>query len=158
MTDAVSIDAALLDRLSEAARTSPRGRRNHNFHARETDACNRLLNAIEPGSYIRPHRHLDPAKDETFVVVRGRMGVVLFDHAGGVRRSELLAAGGERIGIDVPHGTWHSLVALEPGTIFFEAKAGPYLPLAAEEISPWAPAEGSPEAGAYFARLAALFR
>ena len=158
MSDAVTIDAALLDRLSEAARNSPRSRRNHNFHARETDACNRLLNAIEPGSYIRPHRHLDPAKDETFVVVRGRMGVVLFDHAGAVRRSEALAAGGQRIGIDVPHGTWHSLVALEPGTIFFEAKAGPYLALAPDEISPWAPAEGSPEAGAYFERLAALFR
>jgi cupin fold WbuC family metalloprotein len=155
MTEPVSIDVALLDRLSAAARSSPRGRRNHNFHASEADPCNRLLNAIEPGSYVQPHRHLDPAKDETIVVVRGRLGAVLFDEGGRVTHVALLGAASERIGIDVPHGTFHTLLALEPGTVFFEAKAGPYVPIGADERAVWAPAEGSPEAAAYHARLLA---
>jgi cupin fold WbuC family metalloprotein len=89
------IDAALLARLGEAARESPRRRRNHNFHRSDAAPANRLLNAVEPGSYIAPHRHLDPSKDETFVVLRGSFVLVLFDDAGGVTDARVLRAGGE---------------------------------------------------------------
>jgi cupin fold WbuC family metalloprotein len=78
------IDAALLDATSSKARGSARLRMNHNFHLSEAEPANRLLNAVEPGSYVTPHRHLDPAKDETFVVVRGRFGLVCFDESGAV--------------------------------------------------------------------------
>ncbi len=57
-------------------------RKNYNFHRNEADVSNRLLNAIEPGSYVVLHRHLDATKDETFVVLRGRFGLVLFDESG----------------------------------------------------------------------------
>lgn len=143
------IDAALLDAASRLAAGSPRLRRNHNFHASDADACNRLLNAIEPDSYVRPHRHLDPAKDETVLVLRGRVGVLEFDTAGRVSGSALLQPAGEIMGVNVPHGTFHSLVALEPGTVFFEAKAGPYAPLLPAERVAWAPEEGSADAPRY---------
>ena len=77
------ISLASLDSLSAQARSSARRRKNYNFHA-ETDLANRLLNAVEPGSYVQPHRHLDPSKDETLVVVRGSFGVVFFDDSGTV--------------------------------------------------------------------------
>ncbi len=147
------IDAALLDQTSAAARTNPRRRKNHNFHAADDAACHRLLNAVEPGSYIPPHRHLDPAKDEAMIVLRGRLGVVFFDEAGRVADQAVLAPGGAQVGVEIPHGTYHTVLALEPGTVFFEAKAGPYLPLTAEERAPWAPGEGEEGAAAYLAGL-----
>jgi cupin fold WbuC family metalloprotein len=155
MTGPEYIDAALLARVIEAARQSPRGRRNHNFHAYDAAPANRLLNAVEPGSYIAPHRHLDPDKDETFVVLRGSFGVVLFDDAGRVTDARVLRAGGETLGVTIPAGTYHTLVALEPGSVIFEAKAGPYRPLAAEERASWAPGEGDPGAADYLKGLVA---
>ena len=68
-----------------------------------------------------------------------------------------LQAGGAQLGVDIPHGTFHSLVALEPGSVFFEAKAGPYLPLTPEEIPEWAPAAGTPDAASYLQSLKLLF-
>jgi cupin fold WbuC family metalloprotein len=155
MNPATLIDAALLAGVGAAARASPRRRRNHNFHHQDGDACQRLLNAIEPGSYVRPHRHLDPAKDETIIVLRGRLGAVLFDESGAVAAAALLVPGGDCVGIDIPHGRYHTLFALEAGSVMFEAKAGPFLPLRAAELAPWAPAEGSPQAAAYLDALVA---
>ena len=151
------VDRELLDAVSAAARTAPRLRKNHNLHQSDAAACHRLLNGIEPGSYIRPHRHLDPEKDESFIMLRGRLGIVTFDAQGEVTGSVLLEAGGDRVVADIRHGVYHSALALESGTIFFEAKAGPYLPLVPEEQAGFAPAEGSPEAAGYLERLAALF-
>ena len=152
------IDRALLDATTTAARQSPRRRKNHNFHTPASDAANRLLNAVEPGSYIQPHRHLDPSKDETFVVVRGRFGLICFDDAGAVTQTVLLEPGGDVIGAHLLCGTFHTLVSLEPGSVFLEAKAGPYAPATEAERAPWAPPEGDPKAAACLAMLERLFR
>jgi len=151
------IDEALLDAASRAARQSSRLRRNHNFHAADEDTSHRLINAMEPGSYVMPHRHLHPDKDETFVVLRGTFGLLLFDHAGAITEARLLRAGGAVLGANVPHGTWHSLVSFEPGGVFLEAKGGPYLPLATDERASWAPPEGDPGVTAYLAAMESRF-
>jgi cupin fold WbuC family metalloprotein len=151
------IDRGVLDGVSAAARRSPRRRQNQNLHGSDTAACHRLLNGIEPGSYIRPHRHLDPEKDETFILLRGSLGIITFDATGRVVESVLLRAAGEKVAADIPHGVYHTALALEGGTVFFEAKAGPYLPLSAEEMAGFAPEEGSPEAAPYLERLTGLF-
>ncbi|CAG4884886.1 Tryptophan synthase beta chain like [Georgfuchsia toluolica] len=151
------IDHKLLDEVSAEARNNLRRRKNRNFHTGDDAPANRLLNAIEPGSYIAPHRHLDPAKDETLVVLRGRFGVVLFDDAGNVAQAQVIEAGGAACGIDIPHGTWHSVLSLAPDSVFFEAKAGPYLPFASEEKASWAPAENDAGAKEYLYRLQQLF-
>ncbi len=149
------IDGSRFDALTRRAQASPRRRMNENFHADEASPAHRLLNAIEPDSYVRPHRHLDPAKDETILCLRGRLGCILFDPDGRVRTVCELSPGGT-CGIDIPHGEYHSVVALESGTVMFEAKAGPYVPPSADEFAPWAPA---PDAGdeAYLAWMASLF-
>lgn len=156
MSEPRIIDQAMLDAASMAARAAPRGRRNRNFHETDAAACHRLLNAIEPGSYVPPHRHLDPAKDESIVILRGRLGCVFFDDEGRITRACALEPGGI-VGVDIPHGTFHSVLALEPGTVFFEAKAGPYLPLSEFECAPWAPREGNRGAADYCALLLKLF-
>ncbi len=151
------VDSILLDDLTEQARRSPRLRMNHNFHPADAATCHRLLNAIEPGSYIRPHRHLDPEKDETFVLIRGTLGILTFANDGTVSASTLLKAKSDTCIATIPHGVWHTAVSLEPGTIFFEAKAGPYLPFTEQEKSPWAPGDTDPDASSYFQNLCAYF-
>jgi cupin fold WbuC family metalloprotein len=122
------------------------------------DPVHRLLNAVEPGTYIRPHRHLHPPKDETYVVVRGALGLVLFDAVGAVAAARRLSAGaGGTFGVDIPAGVLHTVVALEAGTVFFEVKAGPYVPPSGDDVPTWAPAEGEPGAAAYEGSLRALF-
>jgi cupin fold WbuC family metalloprotein len=150
------IDTVLLDEVSAEARNSPRGRKNRNFHSDDAQPGHRLLNAIEPDSYIMPHRHLDPNKGETMVVLRGALGLVTFDDDGKVVEAVKVSAGGTPLGMDIPSGTWHTVFALEPGTVFLEAKAGPYLPLTADEKATWAPAEGDAGAAAFLARLTKL--
>ncbi len=149
------INSSTLDALTAEARQNRRGRKNLNLHPNDAFCAHRLFNAIEPGSYIRPHRHLDPNKDETFVLIRGRLAVLEFTDAGEVSQSVVLQPGD---GADLPAGVWHTAVSLEPGTIFFEAKAGPYCPFAANELAEWSPAADTPAAADYLAALENLFR
>ena len=151
------INRQLLDDLTAAARENTRLRKNWNIHPADDFPAHRLLNAMEPASYIRPHRHLDPLKDETFMIVRGKLGILIFDDDGAVKEKVLLDAKGENIGADIPAGRFHAAVSLESGTIFFEAKAGPYVPLQEDEKPGWAPEDGSAGADGYLAVLKAEF-
>jgi cupin fold WbuC family metalloprotein len=139
--------------LSREAAAKPRRRLNLNLHVDSADPCQRLFNAVEPGSYIRPHRHSDPPKAEAFVAVCGRFTLLLFDDAGEVIQRIDLAPGGPVVAVDIPAGTWHSVVAREPGSIFFETKQGPYVKVTDKDFARWAPEEGSPEAEAYLQKV-----
>jgi cupin fold WbuC family metalloprotein len=157
MNEPTVIGPALLDQIWKQARESPRKRKNFNFHLRESDPAHRLLNAVEPDSYVRPHRHLDPSKDETIIAVRGSFGLVFFDEHGAVTKSLIIRAGGETMGVNIPHGIYHTLLALDSASVFFEAKAGPYVPIALAEFAPWAPPESDLAALAYLEKLRGLF-
>ena len=154
MTSSLRIlDSSFLDRLSAEAAASPRRRKNFNLHAANEYPCQRFFNALCADTYVQPHRHSDPAKDETLVLLRGKLGAVIFDEAGQVAAAKILLPG--QIA-DVPHGTFHTWLALEDGTVFFETKAGPYVPLAPEEKAAFAPPEGDPRAAEYLAWLKSL--
>jgi len=146
------IDRSALDALVAAAQAAPRRRRNLNLHGNDLAPAQRLFNALEPDSYIPPHRHADPAKDETFVWIRGRMGVIEFDDSGAITDAAILAADAS-LALTIPAGRFHTIFALEPHAIFFESKAGPYRPLGPDERAGWAPAEGSPESAGYLRKL-----
>ena len=147
------IDDDLLDAVSAAARLSSRLRKNHNLHADYDEPCQRLLNAVEPGSYIRPHRHMTPPKPETFVALRGSFAALIFRDSGEVERVIPFGPRSGTAGVDIPAGAWHAILSLESGSVFFETKPGPYVPLSDKDWAPWAPAEDSPEAPAYLAVL-----
>ena len=91
------------------------------------------------------------------VIIRGKMGVVLFDLQGNVTETALLEAGGANQAVTIPSGVFHTSVMLAPGTMFFEAKAGPYRALLPNEKAAWAPAEGDNAAPALLAKLKRLF-
>lgn len=147
----------LLDPLSAAARQNPRLRQHHNLHDSLEAPAQRLFNAIEPGSYVMPHRHLAPGKNETLLMLRGRLGVLIFDDTGQVSDTRILSAASDAFGYQLELGVWHSVVALESGTVFFEVKDGPYLPISNDERAPWAPAEGSPDLADYLKQMRAHF-
>ncbi|WP_374510961.1 WbuC family cupin fold metalloprotein [Niveibacterium sp.] len=153
MTRSVLLDSALLAPALDEARQLPRRRKNLNLHMSSEAPAQRFFNAMEPDSYVRPHRHLDAGKEETLLVVRGSVGVFEFDDDGAVIRAARLSAAGDAFGLHVPLGVWHSLVALEPGTVFLEVKGGPYVPFSPEDFAPWAPAEGDPAAADFIAAL-----
>ena len=143
------ISRQLVDRVSDAAQASPRQRKNLNFHQSDDAACHRLLNAIEPETYIPPHCHRDPAKGESIVMLRGKVGLLVFSEGGELTQKFVLQPLGETLGVDIPPGVIHSLVALEKNSVFFESKAGPYVPLTEYERFPWAPNEGADTAHEY---------
>jgi len=151
------ITTELLRDLTAQAQSSPRKRRNHNFHSDDAAMCHRLLNAIEPDSYVAPHRHLDPNKDETILLLSGRLGIIFFDDSGRVTGDAVLDPAASRFGVTIPAGVYHSLVSLAIGTVFFEAKAGPYQPLSEEERAMWAPLENDSAATAFLTTLLKRF-
>jgi cupin fold WbuC family metalloprotein len=151
------IDAPLLDLKAASARDSPRGREIHVLHDGDTDNPQRMLNAIEPGSYVTPHRHALVPKAESLVLLRGCAAVVIFDDDGAPQIEALLSlqAQGPGVGVafDLRAGVWHTMLALETGTILYEMKGGPYDPRTDKQFPPWAPQEGTAESRSYLAQL-----
>ena len=146
-----------LDKLSSKARSNQRLRINRSIHQSHSEPCQRLLNAIEPGSYIQPHRHAGYERDELLVAVRGSLALVLFDDFGTpirvVRFGISTPHGESAVGVEIPYSLWHTVVSLSPGSVLLEVKAGPFDPAQAKELAPWAPAETSPDAKSYLRAL-----
>ena len=120
------IDKELLDKVSAQAKASPRLRMNYNFHQSHDDKCHRMLNAIEPGTDIPIHRH--PTKDESFVVLRGKVRSTTYNDDGTIIDSVVLCQEDGIYGVDIPKGVWHKLESLESGSVVFECKEGPFVP------------------------------
>ena len=133
------IDKQLLDETTERAKQSPRLRMNYNFHETPDDPVNRLLNALEPDTYLRPHRHCNPDKNEIFLLLRGKVAVFLFDDIGRITDTILLDPQKGYYGGEIMSGIWHGLLVLESGTVIYEIKEGPFAPLKPENMAPWSP-------------------
>lgn len=120
------IDESLLNSVTEQAKESPRLRMNYNFHQSLEDKCHRMLNAVEPGTVVPIHRH--PTKDESFVLLRGRVRVNTYNDDGTVTESVVLSPEEGFYGVDIPKNVWHNVECLESGSVFFECKEGPFVP------------------------------
>lgn len=151
MTRLKRIDIEHLRELSAQAAATPRRRKNLNLHESAADAVQRFVNAFEPGTYIRPHRHAD--RWELFVLVQGEAIAFVFDDGGRIiDRVKINATDGARV-LEIPAGTWHSLVSLTSGTVLFEVKRGPYEPAAPAEYAFWSPPETDPGVPEFECRL-----
>ena len=118
------INECLLDEVQIKAKDSPRLRMNYNFHQSLEDKCHRFLNAVEPGTVVPIHRH--PTKDETFIILRGKVKVTTYNDDGTIRDSIVLCHEEGRYGVDIPKNVWHNLECIESATIF-EVKEGPFV-------------------------------
>ncbi len=120
------INKDLLDEVTRRAQNSPRLRMNYNFHQSLDDKCHRMLNAVEPGTEVPIHRH--PSKDESFVILRGKVRVTTHNDDGSIIEDIFLDQNEARYGVDIPKGVWHKLESLESGSVIFECKEGPFVP------------------------------
>ena len=150
------LDQALFAQLGAQAAANPRLRQHHNFHQMD-EPCHRLAVGLQPGTYIPPHRHLAADKAETLLVLKGRLGLLIFSDGGELVAQRLLAADSDCVGVDLPPGVFHALVVLEADSVLFECKAGPYRPIGDGELAPWAPRKGAADVASYLAWMAAQF-
>jgi cupin fold WbuC family metalloprotein len=148
------IDQALLERTVQQARSAPRLRKNHNFHANAEQNPHRFLNALVRGTYCPPHRHLNPPKSESFLALRGEVAFFLFDDHGRIEQAHVLGRAG-LLGVDVEPGVWHSIAALTETAVCYEVKPGPWDPATDKDFPAWAPREDDPRASAYLDGLLA---
>ena len=118
------IDEQLMNGLAEEAKKSPRLRKNYNFHQSLQDKCHRFLNALEPGTFIPVHHH--PDKDETFVILKGKVRVTTYKDNGKILASSVISQESGTYGVDIPKNVWHGFECLEDVEMI-EIKQGPYL-------------------------------
>lgn len=138
------LDRTLLEALQKEALDRPRQRANLNLHPSPDAPVQRFFNALQPGTYVRPHRHRTPPRWELFLVLQGRLVLLVFDDEGVVIDRQELAPNGDVFGVEMEAGTWHCLTALEP-SVMFEVKEGPYEAMSDKDFAPWAPHEGVAE-------------
>ncbi|WP_341734464.1 WbuC family cupin fold metalloprotein [Microcoleus sp. EPA2] len=138
----------LLDEVAANSRHSPRQRQNYNFHDL-SEKVQRFVNVLQPGTYVRPHRHLRPPAVngfEFFVVLQGELGMIIFNDQGKIIDSFRLSAAGPTRAVELPEGTVHSLVALAEDTAILELKEGPYDLGSDKDFLTDFPPEGTPAA------------
>lgn len=126
------LNKEVLDQLSKSASENPRLRASFDLRNTEKDHSQRMLNALQPGTILPIHRH--PSTAETLIMVRGSVCQKFYNEKGEVTDTFVLKAGGECSALQIPAGQFHSLECLEPDTVIFEAKDGPYMPVSAEDI------------------------
>ena len=136
------LDTRQLDELCEAARNSERKRSHLLLHSGHQDQVQRLVIAVEPGTYVRAHRHSE--QWEMLVLLRGRVDVLLLSEDSELQQRALLSPASPVI--QIPMGQCHCAIVRDSGSVVMEIKPGPYRP---NEFMAWAPEEGASTAGAF---------
>ena len=128
----VKITQALMDSLTEQAKASPRLRMNLDLRNGPEDGSQRMLNALEPGTVMPIHRHR--GSSETVVCLRGRLVEEFYSSAGVCTETIDLQPDGPVVALNIPAGQWHTVKALESGTVILECKDGAYEPQKEEDV------------------------
>ncbi len=129
----MKITQALLDNLTEQAKASTRLRMNYDLRNSDKDQSQRMLNAIEPGSEIPIHRHQKTS--ETVVCLRGKLVWEYYDELERTCTDRIeLSPNGPIVALNVPLGQWHTVKALESGSVILEMKEGAYEPTSPVDI------------------------
>jgi len=145
----IKIDTNSIEITSQRAKASPRRRMNFNFHQQLDDLLQRMLNAMEPGTYIQPHKHQDPDKTEVFFCLRGKIAVVEFAEDGEINDFIVLDTHTGNYACEIAPRIWHTVISLQAGSVAYEIKNGPYNVIDDKNFASWAPKEGSASCAAY---------
>ena len=142
----IKITDKLLNTVSNEAKVSDRKRCNYRFHNSNSDNIQRFLNAGEPGTYVRPHKHENPDRVEIFLILKGRFLVNEFNDKGEIIDHIILDSEEGKKGVEIPPKTWHSFIVLKEGSVLYEIKEGPFIKETDKIFAEWAPEEGTKEA------------
>ena len=135
--------------MAEKSKVASRKRDHFRFHKLDNDSIQRMLNAMQPGTYLQPHKHENPDKREVFLALTGKLLVVIFDHQGNITDHMVLDPSKHEYAIEIPARVYHTVICLEPDSIAYEIKDGPYDPIDDKNFASWAPKEGEKECDAY---------
>lgn len=147
------IDATLINKVIKLAKESPRKRVNFNFHDGPADPLQRMLNSMQPGTYLQPHKHENPDKREAFIALTGKFVIIQFHDDGRIADHMILEPRKFNHAAEVDARTYHTIICLEPDSIIYELKDGPYNPSDDKNFASWAPKEGNKECEAYLQQL-----
>lgn len=125
----------------EASRKSPRKRIILPIHREQDALVQRMINFLQPGTYIRPHKHPLPHATESLVLLKGSIRFFTFDDDGNIESDQVVSAEPLPGVLDIEPNTWHSFKVLEPDTVLFECKRGPYDAETDKIFAEWAPEE-----------------
>jgi cupin fold WbuC family metalloprotein len=148
---------ALREEGLRESRLSPRRRMLFPIHRGPEDLVQRMLNFMQPGTYVKPHIHRGAGASESVVLISGVLQYFIFNAEGGLIRTFRMRAGTASAVADMDPDVWHSFIVLEPDTVIFECKKGPYSALSDKDFAPWAPDEGTAAAAAWVAAMEGRF-
>lgn len=143
--DFFKINSALWKKGIRESQLSARKRIILPIHRKQEAAVQRMLNFLQPGTYIRPHKHPLEGATESLVILQGRIRFYVFDDNGKIKWSEIIEQGTYRSVMDIEPDIWHTFLVLDSDTVLFECKQGPYDPETDKIFAEWAPEEGSGE-------------
>ncbi|MDQ7015928.1 MAG: WbuC family cupin fold metalloprotein [Gammaproteobacteria bacterium] len=144
MSELKTVDHKLCAELLAAAADSPRLRSHKNMHARLDEPVQRLLIALQRGTYVQPHRHPQAHKWELILAVQAETLLLLFDDDGKVTERFVLSPANSPLALELPSKIWHTVLPLQQTSVILEVKQGPFDPREGADFAPWAPQEGEP--------------
>ena len=149
----IKITDDLIAGISNKAKALERKRCNYNLHKSLEDPIQRFINALEPGTYIRPHKHENPDKTEMLILLKGKVLIIEFDDDGKVTDHFVLDAESGNKAAEIPAHRWHTFIALQEGSAVYEIKEGPFVPGTDKIFAEWSPEEGTGEARDFTDRI-----
>lgn len=151
--DLFTLTDAQIEQGLRASRESSRLRMILPIHRRQDAEVQRLVNFLQPGTYIRPHKHTMPHASESIVLIHGVIRFFTFDDAGERLSDQVLSSKPLPGVIDIEPNVWHSFLVMEPDTILFECKKGPYDAKTDKLFAGWSPEEGSSDSKSWMNKL-----
>lgn len=149
----IKITNQLINEVSNNAKKSNRKRYNYNFHNSSNDYLQRFINAVEPDTYVRPHKHENPDKTEIFLILKGRVLIIEFDNNGRVIDNIILDSDNGEMGVEILPKTWHSLIVLKENSVLYEIKGGQYVKESDKIFAEWSPEEGTKETQIFIEKI-----
>ncbi|MGM0587038.1 MAG: WbuC family cupin fold metalloprotein [Bacteroidota bacterium] len=141
----ITVNRELLDQGIRASRKSERLRKIYPIHRKQSAPVQRMLNFLQPGTYIQPHLHPRDGAVESMYVIQGKIDFITFDEQGTLLSLHEIGEGTSNYLVDIVDGVWHSFVVRKPDTVLFEVKMGPYDAMLDKTFAKWAPKEGDEE-------------
>ncbi len=145
----IHINHKITDPLLNEASDCERKRKNFNFHQNADERIHRMIHATNPNTFVQPHKHENPDKFESFIILKGRVLVVEFSEEGKITDHIILDSNTKNYGVEIPATTWHTLITLEKNSLVYELKDGPWNPTDDKNFAPWAPTEGDADCAEY---------
>lgn len=155
-TSVTYINKEQVDYAVKCSQESPRKRIIVPFHKTDSDKLHRMFNVLQPGTYIRPHCHVSDNKSECLIVLQGGICFITFTENGAILAQQNIYAGSDIFGVDLEPDTIHTFIVLEPDTVIFEVKPGPYVKANDKDFAAWSPEEGTESASLFVDKMMSL--